>query len=275
MAAVRLPVFLVLRLVTRIPVLAAVVIAIVVCAPGFDSDERRLDMRTSAETMRQLEKQQRTTAWEAGRDWFTAALHGDFGNSRIFDQPVSQIMAERIPVTARATALALLLGWVCAFCALVTGPAGLFGLLDAAILCTPAALLGFVAVVCRAPAEAAIALIVFARAHTWLRRIHMEACGQPWAMSARAFGLSPWRILHRYVLPHSWPQLAAVMASSVTLAIGTAVPVEVICETPGLGQLAWRATLGRDLPLLLAVTLCMASCSLAVASLSDAAGARR
>jgi peptide/nickel transport system permease protein len=36
------------------------------------------------------------------------------------------------------------------------------------------------------------------------------------------------------------------------------VPVEVLFNVPGLGQLAWNAALNRDLPVLLAVTLTMA-----------------
>jgi peptide/nickel transport system permease protein len=36
------------------------------------------------------------------------------------------------------------------------------------------------------------------------------------------------------------------------------VPVEVIFNVPGLGELAWNAALNRDLPVLLAVTVIMA-----------------
>jgi ABC-type dipeptide/oligopeptide/nickel transport system permease component len=37
------------------------------------------------------------------------------------------------------------------------------------------------------------------------------------------------------------------------------VPVEVIFDVPGVGQLAWSAAMNRDLPVLLAVTLMMAT----------------
>jgi ABC-type dipeptide/oligopeptide/nickel transport system permease component len=32
------------------------------------------------------------------------------------------------------------------------------------------------------------------------------------------------------------------------------IPVEALADLPGLGQLAWRAALGRDLPVLIPVT---------------------
>jgi peptide/nickel transport system permease protein len=263
-------------------VLAIIVIAIVFTAPGFDSDERRLDMRLSADTLRQLNAERPASAWEAGRRWVAGCLRGDLGTSRVFNKPVSELLAERIPVTARASFYGLFFGWTAAVCAAVINALlrmrvaeSMFTLADGIILCIPAAVMGFLAVLCRIPVESAIALIVFARAHTWITRIHKEASAQPWIISACAYGISRWRILLRHILPQIWSQLAAVMAASVTLAIGISVPVEVICDMPGIGQLAWRATLGRDLPVLLAVTICMGACSIAAACVSDAAGAQR
>ena len=39
------------------------------------------------------------------------------------------------------------------------------------------------------------------------------------------------------------------------MGFSSALAVEVICDSPGLGQLAWQAALGRDLPVLVNVTL--------------------
>jgi len=41
----------------------------------------------------------------------------------------------------------------------------------------------------------------------------------------------------------------------VSAAFAAAIPVEVLCDSPGLGQLAWQAALKRDLPLLINITL--------------------
>ena len=41
----------------------------------------------------------------------------------------------------------------------------------------------------------------------------------------------------------------------MNIAAGAVIPVEVFCDNPGLGQLAWKAALGRDLPLLVNITL--------------------
>ena len=42
------------------------------------------------------------------------------------------------------------------------------------------------------------------------------------------------------------------------MAIGAAIPVEAICDVPGLGRLAWNAAMARDLPLLVNLTMIVA-----------------
>jgi peptide/nickel transport system permease protein len=59
----------------------------------------------------------------------------------------------------------------------------------------------------------------------------------------------------RHVLPPAAPQLIALAAVSVNMAFGAAVAVEAICDLPGLGQLAWKAAMARDLPLLVVLTV--------------------
>ena len=49
--------------------------------------------------------------------------------------------------------------------------------------------------------------------------------------------------------------MLAVAGISVSIALGAAIPVEALCGIAGIGQLAWQAALGRDLPLLLNLTL--------------------
>jgi peptide/nickel transport system permease protein len=42
------------------------------------------------------------------------------------------------------------------------------------------------------------------------------------------------------------------------MAFGAAVAVEAICDQPGLGQLAWKAAMARDLPVLVVLTALVA-----------------
>jgi peptide/nickel transport system permease protein len=61
--------------------------------------------------------------------------------------------------------------------------------------------------------------------------------------------------LWRHILPVSAPQLFALAGVSVSIAFAAAIPVEVVCDLPGIGQLAWTAALGRDLELLVNLTM--------------------
>jgi ABC-type dipeptide/oligopeptide/nickel transport system permease component len=50
-------------------------------------------------------------------------------------------------------------------------------------------------------------------------------------------------------------ELLALVGVTLALGLSAAIPLEVILDLPGVGQLAWKAALGRDLPLLVSLTL--------------------
>jgi peptide/nickel transport system permease protein len=105
------------------------------------------------------------------------------------------------------------------------------------------------------PGALAIGLIVFPRVYRFARNLLAKAYSLPHIITARAKGLSEWRILFWHVVPLAGPQLLAVAGVSVSIAVGAAIPVEALCGLAGVGQLAWQAALARDLPLLTNLTV--------------------
>jgi len=103
-----------------------------------------------------------------------------------------------------------------------------------------------------------MALLIAARDFKFLHRMLRQAWLEPYVLHARAQGITTSRLLVAHVLPSLAGQLAALASLSVVTALSALVPVEVIFNVPGLGQLAWNAALNRDLPVLLAITLIMA-----------------
>jgi peptide/nickel transport system permease protein len=75
-------------------------------------------------------------------------------------------------------------------------------------------------------------------------------------------------------LPSVAPQLLALGGVSVSIAFGAAIPVEVLCDLPGIGQLAWKAATARDLPLLVAITFVVIVMTQVCNTVSDWAGFR-
>jgi ABC-type dipeptide/oligopeptide/nickel transport system permease component len=54
------------------------------------------------------------------------------------------------------------------------------------------------------------------------------------------------------------------------MAFGAAIPIEAICDVPGLGRLAWQSALARDLPVLVNLTMLIALVTTAAMAISDA-----
>ena len=104
-----------------------------------------------------------------------------------------------------------------------------------------------------------------------LYRMLRQALRAPQVLYARAQGFSYGRILRVHLLRTLGAELLSLAMMSFAVALSALVPVEVIFDVPGLGQLAWKAAMNRDLPVLVAVTLVMAAC-VGVASLFAEAG---
>src|SRR2546427_11955002 len=82
-------------------------------APGFGADEQELDSRLSAESIREIREShaQERNILHFYFNYLKRAIHGDLGTSRSLGQPVRQLIADRLPITARLCGLGLLVGW--------------------------------------------------------------------------------------------------------------------------------------------------------------------
>lgn len=233
-------------------------------APGFAVDEQQLDPRLSAESLRRLHEshQSEKNILQFYTGYLKRVLHGELGTSRSLGQPVSTLLHDRFPVTLRLVASGLALGWMMALglsltTALVRVKA--YSLLAIALsgtfLCIPAAVLALLSVMLNTPGYLAIALIVFPKVFAYSRNLLEKAYSSPHIITARAKGLGGLRILFWHVLPVSAPSLLALAGVSVSIALGAAIPIEALCGLAGVGDLAWQAALGRDLPLLVNITV--------------------
>jgi peptide/nickel transport system permease protein len=233
-------------------------------APGFDADEQQLDPHLNSESIRAI-RESRLEQHNIFRFYLHSlhrAAHGDLGTSLSLGQPVSTLLRERAPLTVRLVGIGLLLSWAAAM-ALALSAAwlrisaydALTTIISGTFLCIPAAVLALLSVLWNVPGALAIGLIVFPRVYRYARNLLAKAYALPHIITARAKGLSELRILFWHVVPVAGPQLLAVAGVSVSIAVGAAIPVEALCGLAGVGQLAWQAALGRDLPLLMNLTI--------------------
>jgi peptide/nickel transport system permease protein len=97
---------------------------------------------------------------------------------------------------------------------------------------------------------------------------------KPHVQMARSRGLSRTRVFLFHVVPTGFAPLLAVGGVSMTLAFGAAIPIEALADSPGIGQLAWRAALARDLPILVTITLLLTAVTVIANLAVDVLGAR-
>jgi ABC-type dipeptide/oligopeptide/nickel transport system permease component len=228
-------------------------------APGYGVDEREADPTLSDATLARLTVDRNRSPLPV----LEKMLHGDFGYSTTLQSSVGKLIAERSPVTLRSLSGGFAMAWTGAAMGvllvfwLAPGARHVPDLLAAVLLAVPAGLVSVAAFLAGAPVSAAIGLALFPRVYLFARNILRSMESQLHVLHARAHGLSGRAIFQHALIRPALPELAALAAISIRMALGAVIPAEAICDSPGLGQLAWKATLGRDLALLAPLTLLM------------------
>lgn len=247
-------------------------------APGFGVDERELDPRLTAQSIRELRNTQARDNNIVGfyLHYLNRLLHGDLGISQSLQRPVSQLLVERFPETLKSVGLGLVFGWVLGFAlavAIVMSRAWYLDLgasvLAGILLCLPAAVLALLFVAAQMPSRLVLGFVVFPKIFGYSRNLLVRSAALPHVLTARAKGLGNLRILFWHILPTTAPQLLALAGLSVSLAFTAAIPMEALCDLPGIGQLAWKAALGRDVALLVNLTMIVTLVTLLANSAAD------
>ncbi|GAA5068034.1 peptide/nickel transport system permease protein [Thermocatellispora tengchongensis] len=234
-------------------------------------------------------------------DWATAAIRGDLGTSLYNSEPVTEILAARLPVTLSLALAAM------AVAVLISLPLGTLsalrpgGVLDRAIsavtalaVATPSFWLGLLLILVFAitfpvfPATGyrplsdglgayaahlalpAITLGVAAAVEPTrqLRAALADVLDTDYIRTARAKGLLPVTIVRKHAIRNAAVPYVTVIGLETGQLLGGAVVVETVFGLPGLGTLAEITVTRQDLPVLqgivLAATLVVIAANLAV-----------
>jgi peptide/nickel transport system permease protein len=250
-------------------------------APGYGVTEEELDSRLSGDSLRALRLSNAPPRDLLGfyLQYGGKLLHGDLGFSNSMREPVRQLIAERFPETMKSVFFGLVLGWAVGLSLAIISVTARstsvdFGmnLIATIALCTPAAVLALLCVIAQAPGRLVIAAIIFPKVFQYARNLLSRSAALPHVLAAAARGLPGSRIFLRHVLPVASPQLLAVAGVTVSTAFAAAIPVEALCDLPGIGQLAWKAALARDLELLVMLTMIVTTVTLLANSAAELLG---
>lgn len=252
--------------------------ALVRYSPGFDIDD--WDPRRSQTTVaaRRAQREVDNNLPRFYVRYLAHAARGEFGKSEAFNLPVSELLRDRARVSAtlliRGTLGGLVLGALLAW--LSVWPRRLTLELSASatsglLLAIPPAVLALFFFFREWPLWLAVALALLPRVFGTTRSILQDFYNAPALLAARARGLGSARLAITYVLGPAAPQLAALAGVAVVLAFGSLIPIEGLCDVPGIGQLALKGALARDLPLLSALGLIITSLVAGVQWMGDLA----
>ncbi|NEC05355.1 ABC transporter permease [Streptomyces sp. SID7909] len=230
-------------------------------------------------------------------------LHGDLGTSYTLNEPVSQLITERLPKTLLLTVLSAVVGLVLAI------PLGMWQAmrrnkpadyiittLSFIAYSTPVYFLGLVlvlvfsqalpwfpsqapqgdtlaqvfsepqALVLPVAAGAASMIAVFSR---YMRAATLENLSEDYVRTARAGGSRSRSILWRHVFRNSLTPVVAMLGYYVPVLFGGALVVEQLFNYPGMGLLFWTAAQSSDYPVLLGCVLVIAMATVTGTLLAD------
>jgi peptide/nickel transport system permease protein len=250
-------------------------------APGYGVTEQELDNRLSANSLRAIRQSHAAPGnlIEFYLQYGGRILRGDLGFCDSLGEPVRQLIGERFPETMKSVGFGVVLGWAVglSFAMLSVGVRSAtvdFGtsLLATIAVCTPAAVLALLCTMTQAPGRLVIAAAVFPKVFQYARNLLLRSASLPHVLAANARGLSRSRVFLRHIVPVAAPQLLAVAGVTVSIAFTAAIPVEALCDMPGIGQLAWKAALARDLDVLVILTMIVTTVTLVANSTAELLG---
>lgn len=292
------------RLLTALPVLFGVTLItffVLDVLPG-NAARQLLGVNATEEQVAQLEGELglNRPAPERYAAWIWQLVKGDMGVSIASRQPVSQLIAERLPVSLQLIAYTFALSLVCAVSLALLAARRPGGLSDRAVMLVSMAGLSIANYIL-----ALLLVLVFAvnlqvfpsigftplrdGLLSSLRSLTLPAIAiavpltclytrflrgdlveqltrEDYVLTAISKGVGQWRVLIHHVFRNSIFGLLTVVGLNFSVLISGTVIIEQIFAIPGLGQLLLQAINTRDVAVVQAVTLLVA-CSTVLANL--------
>ena len=236
--------------------------------------------------------------------WMMRVARGDLGKSFLYEVPNRRAIAERLPNTVLLAGTALLLSVLLAVPLGLWSAVRRGGLVDRVVggfafvaMAVPTFWLAIVAIFTFAIAfplfpaggattageagglidrlrhlvmpAAVLAAVTTAELLRYMRSSAQTALQQPFVRVARAKGLRERTVAWRHVLRTALIPVVTALGIQLPRLIGGAAITETVFAWPGLGRLGVQAALGRDYPLVMAITLFVSAAVVVVNLLMD------
>jgi peptide/nickel transport system permease protein len=225
--------------------------------------------------------------------WLAGAVRGDLGTSMTSNEPVAMRIAQRLPNTLLLAGTALLVSVVVGipmgvYAALRRGklPDFVLAVFSVLGLSVPAFWLGIILIlvlsvnlnllpssgVATTGSEAnlvdrlqhllmpavVLSTTVLPYVVRFTRSALLEVLQQDYVRTASAKGLSRPRVVYVHALRNALVPVVSILGTLVPRLFGGSVVTEAVFGWPGMGRLAVEAANGRDYPLIVGITVCVA-----------------
>lgn len=238
--------------------------------------------------------------------WLSGAVTGDFGDSLATRQPVTHLLADRLPNTVMLMGLAALIStpiavlagtfsamrrdravdhvtsgvtlilaalpeFVVGIVLVMTFATGLFTIFPAVSIPVPGRPVWAQPMTLALP-TLTLALAVAPPVTRMMRGSMLEVLESEYVQMARLKGLPERTVILRHALPNAIGPVAQVIALQLAWLAGGVVVVEALFRYPGIGQALVDSVRSQDVPVVQAITMIIAVLYIVVNLLADVAG---
>lgn len=246
--------------------------------------------------------------WVQYKDWIVNLLKLNFGISFVSGEEVSQVVADRLPVTLGMNLIAMVLTfflslWLGIKAALMHKKLGDVGIEQFSLIsfAMPSYYLALVLIMLFSvelgwfpiaglhslePPEGIgyygdmlwhlalpIGVMVFVGMGSlilYIRSLTLEILKSDYIAFARARGIEETMIIRRYILPNLLPPIVTMLGLSLPGLIGGSVILESIFGIEGMGQLFYLSAMSRDYPVIMGILMMSAFLTLIGNQIADA-----
>ena len=223
--------------------------------------------------------------------WFDNLLHGNFGYSYTFNQPVLKVIGEYLPHTLAIVVVAIMISHLIAiilgtiqgyfrnrwFDHVITTVTFFFWSMPIFWLAIMVVLIfaiylgwfpsGGISFANGGPSGLAgyvdhavlpVVVLVLATVASWARFMRssmIDSMLQDYIRTARSKGLSELAVVFKHALRNSLLPIITLFGLSIPTLFGGALVVELVFNYPGMGLLFWNAANERDYPILLGIIM--------------------
>lgn len=298
--------FIVRRILTAIPVLFLVSLmtfGLIRLVPGDPAVVIAGQDSTAAELARVREMLRLDAPWYAQLlSWYGRLLHGDLGQSFTLGRSVGEAILERAPVTLSLAIFALIITLVVGLIAGIVAALRQNTWIDGALMgfalvgmSLPNFWLGIMAIFVFAvelnwlpsggyvaPAESvlgwlrslvlpafSLALLQMGLLARMTRASMIEVLRQDYVRTARAKGLTAWKVVGKHALRNVLVPVVTVVGIIFSLLLAGAVIIETVYSLPGIGRLVVSGIARRDYPVIQGSLLVIATTCVLINILVD------